>query len=144
LLQNEQELRVEGLKQGALLLPQLTTIVANGTGKLPIVLCGAVEPSLLRGRVSIGSGVGATRIRLSKPARDAGFRLMADPDEPGVFELLLNTNTPAALPEGELLQLELAVGDLPPGLYPVTITIDALVPRRIVWPGDSVMVVPRP
>lgn len=144
LQQNEQELRAEGLKQGALLLPQLTTIAANGAGKLSIVLCGPLHPSLLRGRVSIGAGVGATKISMSKPARDAGFRLMADPEEPSVFELLSKTNTPTALPEGELVQVELTVGDLPPGLYPVTLSIDVLAPRAIVWPGDNVVVVPRP
>jgi hypothetical protein len=69
---------------------------------------------------------------------------MVDLDEPSVFELLSKSGAALPLPDGEILQMQVSVGDLQPGLYPVTLTIDALVPRAIFWPGESVVVVPRP
>jgi hypothetical protein len=137
--------RAEGAKQGPLLLPQLTTIGANLAGNLSVVLSGPLKTSQLRGRLSIGSdGIIPKTMTLAKSVRDAGFRLMVDLDEPSVFELLSKSGAALPLPDGEILQMQVSVGDLQPGLYPVTLTIDTLVPRAIFWPGESVVVVPRP
>jgi hypothetical protein len=145
----EKLLSAEAKKQGALLLPRLATIGVNSSGGIPLALDGALSVSMLRGRLTMGSdGIKPISIAPSKLVSDAGFRVMIDPHEPSIFELLPKDSTrddaALVLPEGELLRLEVSVGDLQPGLYPVTFTIDLISPDAIVWSGDSVLVIPRP
>jgi hypothetical protein len=145
LVQIEGMLRAEALKQGPLLLPQRVTIGPNQAGDVPVELSGPLAVSLVRGRISIGGdGIKAERITLSQAARDAGFRLLLDAEEPSFFELLSKNGTPLPLPEGVLLQIRVTIADLPPGLHPVTLDIDTISPQAIFWPGDNVVVVPKP
>jgi hypothetical protein len=145
LLAVEKKLREEGLKHGPMLLPCHAMIGAGQQGEVLVELAGTLRVSLLRGCLAVAGGTAAAlRMTVPKAVRDAGFQLLTDSEDQACFELRSRDGTAKVLPEGELLKIVVQVGQTQPGLYAITLDIHEVVPKSIFWPGDNVLVVPRP
>jgi hypothetical protein len=141
----QQSLRQEGLQEGPLLLPSGVAVIADQASEIEIELEGQLSVSTLACRLLIG-GDAATVVdsSASEPVKQAGFQLLADQGNKSVFELRSNTAEARLLPAGTILKLSIKGKNVAPGLYPITLEVQKIDPLVRFWPGDSVLLVPRP
>jgi hypothetical protein len=137
------EIRAEALLQGPLLLPRDVPIGPGQVRTAIFDVAGPLAVRRLRARVTASSDWVK---QVAVPANVlALFQLATDPNDPGLFELTSNAIGPTQMPEGELLDVQVEVPpDTPSGVYPLRIEILEMAPPGIVWPGDGVVIVPRP
>jgi hypothetical protein len=138
------DIRAEALLQGPLLLPRDLPIGAGQVGTAIFNVAGALTVKRLRARVTASSGDWVKQVAVPASVL-ALFQLATDPNDPGWFELTSKSAGPAQIPEGELLDVQVEVpADTPSGVYPLRIEILEMTPPGTVWPGDGVVIVPRP
>lgn len=140
----ETRLRVEAGQIGPFIMPRQLTIPAGQAGEAVFELRGALALAMLSGRVVAAGGISVHGLSLPA-AMQADFQLLADAQDPTVFELRSKTGAARALPEGEVLRATLNVGaDVGFGVYRVAIQIHRLNPPSVLWPGHGIAIVPRP
>ena len=134
----------DALLQGPVLLPRDVTAGAGQQGNVVFELLGPLSIVQLRARVTVAPGVTVTRISVP-PGVAAGFDLMIHATEQGTFELRAKSNAPTALAAGDLVQVEVQVAaNIAPGIHGVGIEIQKMDRPGPLWPGDAVVIVPRP
>ena len=138
------KLRTEALQVGPSVMPDLVTVAPGQAGTVVFTLRGALTIATLAGRVVVAGGIPVTALRLAAPAQ-ADFQLFTDAEDPSVFELRSKTGPPKVVPAGELLRADIDVGAaIGSGLYRIAVEIHRLEPPCVLWPGDDVVLVPRP
>jgi len=120
------------------------TIGAESSDISIVEMAGNLSVSILRGRVSAGND-GWVRQVTASPAVLAAFQMLTDPNDPGIFLLRSTTGASVAIPPGELLRarVEVPAGTVS-GAYQLRVEVLELQPVGPVWPGDGVVIVPRP
>jgi hypothetical protein len=140
--QIEDNLRAEGVRHGPLLLPVRQQSLAGQPASLAVRLAGGLALSTLSGRIQIERDAADVRSIAIPPAvSNAGFQLLLDHADHGYFHLRSLAGRELALPEGELLRIELDVRQIPADAYPISLDLHRLEPRKPLWPGDNVLVV---
>jgi CHAT domain len=137
-------LRAEAAQVGPFIMPQPLTVAPGQAGTVVFELRGALTIATLAGRVAVSGGIPVRALKLAAAAQ-ADFRLLADAQDPSVFELRSKTGVAKLLPAGEVLRADIDVGAAVPfGLYRIAVEIHHLHPPSVLWPGDDIVLVPRP
>jgi hypothetical protein len=137
-------LRTQALQVGPYIMPDPVTVAPGQAGTVVFTLRGALTIATLAGRVVVAGGIPVTALRLAAPAQ-ADFQLFTDAEDPSVFELRSKTGAARVVPAGELLRADIDVGAaIGSGLYRIAVDIHRLEPPCVLWPGDDIVLVPRP
>jgi hypothetical protein len=139
---NRASIAAEVQGRAALLLPELVDAQPGTRVRVPVTLEGAFSLASLQARVALSNGLQFAGAQASATLRDGGYQLLAD-NNMGVFQIQLRPGAakPAALPTGQLLDLELIVDPTALGICTVGLEVLATDASQPYWAGHNAVIV---
>jgi hypothetical protein len=143
---NRDALQGEVLKQGGMLLPELTEAAPGTASSVPVTLEGVLTFKKFQAKLSVAPGLKVSGVRAAKALTDAGYQLLVDQEEPAAFLIQLRPGTaqPAGLPAGAIVNVDVQVAPDASGVVPVTLEVVDTDAAQRFWPGNSAVVVTPP
>lgn len=138
-------LKEEAKQHGPVLMPAHAVLQPGQTDSTTVQLDGQLTITKLTGRILIGGDAAAVTGIAAGSALDPGaVRFLTTPNDRSFFELQSINGQPVTLQTGELLKVDIRGNQAQPNLYPITLDIQTLEPNTKFWPGDNILVIPRP
>jgi hypothetical protein len=140
----DESLKIAAEQMGPIIMPRRMTIPAGQADTLVFELRGPLSIVSMSARVVVPDGMSVQGLTLAVPAQ-ARFELIPDANDPVAFELRSRTGVAQQLPAGAILRATLDVGAaVPSGVYALSVDIQRLKPQSVLWPGQDIVIVPRP
>ena len=139
---NRQALEMEVLKQGAFILPEVADATPGTTIVIQVTFKGPFSCSYLRIKLTAGPGLTIEVPRATQLLSDAGYRLLADAAEPGVFEIQRKDGAGEsfALPNGTIVEVKVRVAVEATKVCPVNLECLASDSDQPLWPGNGAVI----
>jgi hypothetical protein len=111
---------------------------------VPITLKGQLACTYFQAKLTVGPGLTLGMARATPLLRDAGYRVMGDAADPGVFQIQHKDHKTAAapLPNGTIVQVDVTVAADAGRVCPVNLDGLGTDTDQPYWPGNGAVIVP--